>query len=159
MTAAVPDLHPDCEPLAFLLGRWEGEGKGLWSEPPFEYREEVVFEHIGKPFLRYTQRTWSTDGARALHSETGYLRPAGPSAVELVVAQPTGIVEVHAGLLDSQTLELEPIGVHLTPTAKPVTGVSRRIWVDAGGALRYLVRMGMNGEPPADHLTATLLRR
>ena len=154
-----PALHPDCAPLAGLLGRWEGEGRGLWAaDPPFRYREEVVIDHVGKPFLRYAQRTWALDDGRPMHSELGYLRPARNGGVELLVVQPTGIAEVHAGTLDGGVLELELVHLGVAPSAKPVTGVSRRIWLDDGPSLRYLLRLGMNGEPRADHLEATLGR-
>jgi nitrobindin-like protein len=153
------ELHPACAPFAFLIGRWEGEGRGLWAaDPPFTYREEVVFDHSGKPFIRYAQRTWAADDGRPMHAETGYLRPAPGGRVELVIAQPTGIVEVHAGRLDGHAVDLEPAAVMVTPTAKNVTGISRGLRVDDDGSLRYLVRIGVNGEPLADHLQATLRR-
>lgn len=156
---SAPPLHPDCEPLSFLVGRWEGEGRGLWAaDPPFAYREEVVIDHSGKPFLRYAQRTWAADDARPMHAEAGYLRPAPDSGVELLVVQPIGIVEIHAGRVAGAALDLHLETLGVAPSAKPVTAVSRRLWLDDAGALRYLVRLGMNGEPLADHLTAALLR-
>jgi hypothetical protein len=157
MTA--PPLHPDCRPLLFLLGRWDGEGRGLWAaDPPFTYREEVLIDHTGKPFLRYAQRTWATDDGRPMHSEVGYLRPLPGPAVELLVAQPTGFVEIHSGPVVDGVLELECQTLGVAPSAKPVTAVSRRIWVEDGSVLRYLLRLGMNRETPADHLTAALRR-
>ena len=154
-----PPFHPDCWPLLFLLGRWEGEGRGLWTaDPPFTYREEVLIDHTGKPFLRYAQRTWATDDGRPMHSEVGYLRPVAGPAVEFLVAQPTGFVEIHSGPVMNGVLELECRTLGVAPSAKPVTAVSRRIWVEDGSVLRYLLRLGMNGEPPADHLTAALRR-
>ncbi len=154
-----PALHPDCEPLAFLLGLWEGEGHGLWAaDPPFRYREELLLDHTGKPFLRYAQRTWAADDGRPMHAETGYLRALGGGRVELVVAQPIGVVEIHAGRVDGAALTLEPVLVAVSPSAKPVTAVSRRVWVEGGEVLRYTLRLGMNGEPLADHLAAALQR-
>ncbi|GAC1343112.1 MAG: FABP family protein [Candidatus Dormibacteria bacterium] len=153
-----PALHSDCASIAFLLGRWEGEGRGLWAaDPAFRYREEVVIDHVGKPFLRYAQRTWAAADHRPMHTEVGYLRPVANSRVELVLVQPTGVVEIHAGQVQGLALELEPILVGVAPTAKRVTGVNRRIWVE-DGVLNYRLRLGVNGEPPADHLAAWLRR-
>ena len=154
-----PSLHPDNAALAFLLGRWEGEGRGLWPvEPAFRYREEVIIDHTGKPFLRYAQRTWAVDDARPLHIETGYFRPVAGGHVEFVVAQPTGFVEIHAGEVGDGALELVNVVLGVAPSAKPVTGISRRIWVKDGEVLHYLLRLAMNHEPLADHLGAALRR-
>lgn len=151
-------LHADCAALAFLLGRWEGEGRGLWiADPAFRYREEVVIDHAGKPFLRYAQRTWAAHDGRPMHTEVGYFRPVVDSRVELLLVQPTGVAEIHAGRIAGQVLELETVLVGTTPTAKVVTSVNRRIWVD-DDALNYRLRLGMNGEPLADHLAGTLRR-
>ncbi len=153
-----PTLHRDCASLAFLLGRWEGEGRGLWAaDPPFRYREEVVFDHAGKPFLRYAQRTWADEDGRPMHSEVGYLRPVGESRVELLLVQPTGVAEIHAGRLDGHALDLKAVLVGVAPTAKRVTDVDRQLWVE-DDVLSYRLRLGMNGEPLSDHLAATLRR-
>jgi hypothetical protein len=126
------------------------------ADPPFAYREEVVIDHVGKPFLRYAQRTWAADDGRPMHTEAGYLRPVAGSRVELLVVQPTGFVEIHSGPVLGERLELECHLLGVAPSAKPLTSVSRRLWVEERSVLRYLVRLGVNGEPLADHLEATL---
>ena len=94
----MPDLHPDLEALAPLLGTWAGRGKGKYPTiQTFEYLEEVVFSHVGKPFLVYTQKTKAVADGRPLHAETGYLRVPQPGRVELVLAHPNGITEIDAG--------------------------------------------------------------
>src|SRR5437763_1935849 len=93
-----PDLHPNLEELATLLGTWAGQGSGKYPTiQPFEYFEEVVFSHVGKPFLAYAQKTKALADGKPLHAETGYLRVPRPGSVELVLAHPNGITEIEVG--------------------------------------------------------------
>ena len=67
-----PELHPNLEALAPLLGAWAGQGAGKYPTiEPFEYLEEVVFSHVGKPFLAYAQKTRAVSDGKPLHAETG----------------------------------------------------------------------------------------
>jgi spore maturation protein CgeB len=145
----VAPLHPDLEPLAFLLGRWRGEGVGGYpTMADFRYGEEVVFAHNGKPFLSYTQRTWSLDDERPLHAECGYWRPRPEHAVEVVLAHPTGVAEIYYGTVAFWKVELATDVVVRTTSAKEVTALKRL----------YAVDMAAVGQPLSPHLSATLER-
>lgn len=151
-------LHEALAPLAFLIGTWEGDGAGEYPTiAPFAYRERVAFTHVGKPFIAYTQRTWSPDDGRPLHAESGYLRHVGDGVVELVLAHPTGIVEVSTGRVAGTTLRLATATVARSPTAKRVDALERDVSVD-GDELRYALRMAAVGQPLVHHLAATLRR-
>jgi len=151
-------LHPDAAALGFLLGTWAGEGRGWYSTiAPFAYREEARFWHVGKPFLAYSQRTWALDDGRPLHSESGYWRPKPGGAIELVLAHPTGHVEIEEGTLDGTTLSLASRLVGATSTAKAVTAI-RRHFVVEGDLLRYTMSMEAVGEDLQEHLAAELRR-
>jgi hypothetical protein len=152
-----PPLHPDVEGLAFLLGRWRGEGRGAYPTiDDFRYRDEVLFEHVGKPFVSYSQRTWLPDGAPS-HTEVGYLLPQPAGRLELVVAQPGGRVEVDEGTLGGTHFELMSAVVAHTRSAKEVAEVRRVVDVD-GDVLRYQVDMAAVGQPRQFHLEAELHR-
>ena len=157
-TTAPPPLHPQCAALGGLLGTWRGEGHGDYDTiEPFDYLEEVVFGHVGKPFLSYQQRTRRAGTGEPLHSEAGYLRALGGDDVELVVAQPSGIVEVHTGQFRDGEMLLRLHTVLTTPSAKQVSSVTRSVRA-TGDELRYEVRMAAVGRPDQLHLTATLRR-
>jgi hypothetical protein len=157
------DLHPDLEALAPLLGTWAGRGVGKYPTiEPFEYLEEVVFSHVGKPFLAYAQKTRAVADGKPLHAETGYLRAPRPGHIELVLAHPSGITEIDAGTYsvtgDVIEVELSSTAIGLAPTAKEVTALGRSLRVD-GDDLSYTLRMGAVGQPLQDHLTAVLHRK
>lgn len=87
-------LHPALTTVTGLIGTWRGEGRGEYPTiEPFSYTEEVTFTDVGKPFLHYVQKTWSPADA-PMHTETGYLRVVDGSAVEFILAQPTGQTEL-----------------------------------------------------------------
>ena len=151
-------LHPEVAPLAFLLGRWAGEGEGGYpTTDAFGYGEELTFSHIGKPFLAYAQRSWSIDDGRPLHAETGYWRCHRGEHIELVVAHPNGLVEVSEGTLHGATIELSSTTVARTSTAKQVTGLVRTLQVD-GDHLTYRLDMAAVGVEVTRHLHAVLQR-
>ena len=82
------------------------------------------------------QRTQGPDGAPK-HTETGFLRVTGPApdgghAVEMTVAHPTGIAEVLAGVAIGDDLQLRSAAVALTPTAKQVDSIERRLRLHGG---------------------------
>lgn len=158
------DLHPDVAGLAGLLGTWQGRGHGDYPTiEAFDYLEQVTFAHVGKPFLAYSQRTRHAMTDQPLHAEAGYVRPGGEhGTVELVIAQPTGITEVHTGTVEDDdgrvVVDLRCDAPGLTPTARRVTTVRRRILLDAD-VLAYDLWMGHADTPETHHLAATLQRQ
>lgn len=153
-------MHPDLAPLAFLIGTWRGRGTGRYPTiETFEYFEEATYTPgPGKPFIAYSQRTRRAGGeGEPLHSETGYIRPAGPGKAELVIAQPTGIVEVHTGEVRGNRVDFRTSLVGLSGTAVEVTEARRRLEVE-GGAMRYRLWMAAGGRPMQLHLEAELAR-
>jgi hypothetical protein len=77
--------------------------------------------------------------------------------VELVLAHPTGIVEVEEGRLDGGRIELASTTMAGTATAKEVTALRRRFDLD-GDRLGYTVAMAAVGQPLQHHLAARLTR-
>lgn len=158
-----PDLHDALSPLAFLVGTWRGVGVGGYpTVPDFRYEEEVVFSHDGRPFLQYSSRTWvvGEDGTRLRPSgsEVGWWRPgAAAREVEVMLAHPTGIVEVYVGEVAFHKVELVTDVVARTSTAKEVTAL-RRLYGLVEGDLAYAVDLAAVGNPLASHLSNRLTR-
>ena len=155
-------MHPDIKDLAPLLGTWTGRGAGTYPTiEPFDYLEDVVFTHVGKPFLVYGQKTRGVADGLPMHAETGYLRVPQPGRVELVLAHPSGVTEIEVGTYaisgDRISMELSTTAIGLAPTAKQVTALSRSLRVD-GDKLSYSLRMAAVGQPLQDHLAAVLHR-
>ena len=151
-------LHPDLEPLGWLVGEWVGGGRGVYPTiDDFDYTEQMRFAHDGEPALRYAQRTWLLSG-RPSHAESGFWRPHPGHGVDVTLAHPLGLVEISEGVVRDGVVELESTLVGRTPVgAAPVVSVSRRYEAD-GDELVYELRMATDATPLALHLAGRLHR-
>jgi hypothetical protein len=157
-----PDLHPALLPLLPLVGRWRGTGKGGYPTiDDFDYAQEMRFSHDGRPFLRYESRTWLIDAdgkpIRPAAREAGWWRPQPDDHVELLLAHPTGIVEIYLGTVAGTRFELSTDVVARTSTAKEVAG-NHRLYGIVEGELMYAIDMAAMGQPLQPHLSARLKR-
>ncbi len=156
------DLHPQVMPVAFLLGQWHGNGRGDYPTiEAFEFGQEVAFTHDGRPFLHYFSRTWLLDDegneVRPLALETGFLRPQPGGEIELVLAHPTGFVEIYYGKVGGAKLELATDAVVRTQTAKEYVG-GQRLYGLVEGDLLWTFDMAAVGQPIQSHIWARLTR-
>jgi THAP4-like, heme-binding beta-barrel domain len=157
-----PELHPDLEPVEFLLGEWEGAGVGGYPTiESFRFGQELSFSHNGKPFLIYRSRTWRLDDTgqlgAPLGTETGYWRPKPGGRIEVIIAHPTGIAEIYLGDVTGTQVELSTDVVVRTETAKEVTA-GHRLYGLIGEDLGYAYDMAAVGQPLQSHLSAQLKR-
>jgi len=157
-----PVPHPDLAPLLFLLGRWEGAGVGGYPTiGSFQFGQEITFAHNGKPFLIYRSRTWrlSEDGTvgAPLGTEAGFWRPKPDGKIEVMLAHPTGIVEIYLGEISGTKIEMVTDVVARTATAKEVSG-GHRLYGLPGGDLAWAYDMAAVGQPLQAHLSALLKR-
>ncbi len=157
------DVHERLQPLGFLVGRWHGLGVvGYPTVQEQRYEQEVVFAHDGRPFLEYSSRTWivDEDGQRTGQSarEAGWWRPGkNPRDVEVLLAHPSGIVEVYVGEVVFHKIELQSDLVARTETAKPVNAL-HRLYGLVEGDLAYAIDMAAVNQSLQPHLSARLMR-
>jgi hypothetical protein len=157
------DLSPACVPLAWLLGTWEGAGVGDYPTiEAFRFGQEIAFGYVpGKPYLTYTSATWrlSEDGeiGPPLARETGFWRPQPDGGVEVLLAHPTGIIEIYLGIVGPAKAELATRGVLTTETAKDYRSATR-LYGLVHGRLMWVMDMAAMGHELQPHVSAELIR-
>jgi hypothetical protein len=146
-------------PFATWLGRWEGEGRGLWeAELPFRYRETLAIEAVpNRALLRLTQRATVLASGDLSHSEVGFLRLLPDQLVELMVVVPAGYVEIHTGRLQDGALVLTPQTISRSPTARPLRLVQRTLELNHD-LLRNVVGIAVGNEEVSKHVESWLQR-
>ncbi|WOP17295.1 FABP family protein [Raineyella sp. LH-20] len=125
-----PDLAPALMPIAWMIGRWEGTGKGQWpGEGEFEYGQVVEFTENGGDYLHYLSQTFVADAdgrpVAPLSMETGFWRPQADRSLEVVMCHPEGWSEVWFGTVEGAKIELVTDAVARTVTAPGYTGGQR----------------------------------
>ena len=157
-----PDLPPELMPLAWLVGTWQGVGVGGYpTTGDFRFGQEVEFSHGGRPHLAYNSQTWLLDDdgnqVRPLARESGFWRLQPGNNVEVLLAHPTGFVEVYLGEVTGAKVELRTDVVARTETAKEYTA-GHRLYGLVEGDLLWAYDMAAEGQPLQSHLSARLKR-
>ncbi len=157
------DTHDDVAPIAFLLGHWRGNGQGAFPTiDGFTFGQEIAFTHDGRPFLHYFSRTWLLDDdgneVRPLALETGFFRPKADGALEVVLAHPTGFVEIYYGRVEGAKIEMATDAVARSESAKEYVA-GQRLYGLVEGDLLWTFDMAAVGQPLQSHIWARLVRR
>ena len=164
MPFEIPEnLHPDCAPIAWLLGTWQGNGHGDYPTiEPFQFGQEVIFTHDGRPFFHYMSRAWIVDEqgnkVRDAAIETGFFRPKPEGNLEVVLTHNTGFIEIWYGHADGPKLEIATDAVGRTETAKEVTA-GHRLYGLVEGDLLWTYDMAAVGQKLQPHLWGRLVRQ
>jgi len=159
------ELHPQCQPLAPLLGVWRGEGLAQYPSllGQFRYGQQITFAHDGRPFLVYEARAWllNSSGAvlRPAAREVGWWRVDEEETIEVVLAHMFGICEIYYGGRTGETAwELETDAITRTDTARETTAAARLYGILENGDLVYAEERALRGLPLQPHLSAQLAR-
>ncbi len=181
MAFVLPEgLAPEVYPLAWLVGRWHGEG--VVGYPGIEetaFTQDVVFDHDGGPYLAYTSTirlVVAPDDASGLESgdapgpvwstESGYWRvpPARPAElredqfpVEALLSDPSGHVAVYVGAVGNGRIDLASDLIARTETGADVTAATR-LYGLVQGDLMWAHDMAAFGQPMQSYASARLSR-
>lgn len=163
MAFTIPEgLHPDLNPLAWLVGTWRGKGHGDYPGiDRFDFAQEVTFNHDGRGFLTFFSRSWiideNDDIVRPAASETGFWRVKPNNVLEVLIAHSSGITEGWLGRFEGPKIQLVMDQGYSAPTAKSVTEGSR-LYGLVEGELFFAYDMAVPGNELQAHIWSTLAR-
>jgi hypothetical protein len=159
-----PNIHPNCAPLAWLIGTWAGNGHGEYETiEDFQFGQEILFQQDGRPFIHFMSRSWIVDAqgnhVREAAQETGFIRPQEDRSLEVVMAHNTGFVEIWHGELHAEQPRFEIVSdaVARTASAKEYAG-GKRLYGYVDGDLLYAFDMAAMGKELQPHPHARLKR-
>jgi len=155
-------LHPDLMGVAWLLGRWEGVGKGTYpGTADFEFGQQIDFAQNGSNYLHYLSQTFEMgeDGKaiRPLSMETGFWRPQGDGSIEVVMCHPSGYAEIWYGKISGAKIELATDAVVRTVSADDYSA-GQRLYGNVEGDLLWTFDKAALGQPLQTNLWARLKR-
>lgn len=165
MAFEIPEnIHPRCARLAWLIGRWRGNGHGDYPTiDAFQFGQEVIFQQDGRPFIHFMARSWIVDEAgefvRDAAQETGFIRPQEDGSLEVIFAHMSGFAEVWYGEIHPErpSFEIATDAVVRTASAKEVTA-GKRLYGYVDGDLLWAYDMAAVGQELQPHLWARLQR-
>jgi Domain of unknown function (DUF1794). len=181
MAFVIPEgLAPEVYPLAWLLGRWRGEG--VLAYPGIEttaFRQDVVFDHDGGPYLSYSatiRLLVAPDSPEQLEgelpdgpvwaTESGFWRvpperpadlPADRHPVEALLADPSGHLSLYVGAIGNGRIDLASDLVVRTASAAEVKAATR-LYGYVEGDLMWAWDLAAFGNPLQSYASARLSR-
>jgi hypothetical protein len=156
------DLNSLLMPIAWIIGRWEGTGKGNYPGiEDFEFGQQIDFAHNGGDYLHYLSQTFEVDAngmaVRPLSMETGFWRPMADRTVEVVMCHPDGFAEVWYGTIAGARIELATDAVVRTSSAHDYSA-GQRLYGNVEGDLLWTFDKAAQGHPLQSHMWARLKR-
>lgn len=156
------DLNPTLMPIAWMIGRWEGVGKGSYpGTEDFEFGQQIDFADNGGGYLHYLSQTFEMNdqgvAVRPLSMETGFWRPQPDGTIEVVMCHPAGYAEVWYGKITGAKIELTTDAVVRTVTADEYTA-GQRLYGQVEGDLLWTFDKAAGGHGLQSNLWARLRR-
>lgn len=158
MAAKDVPLHEAAKPLQWLLGKWKGQGKGIYPTiKDFEYIEDLEFFHVGQPMLQFSFYSVHKDTNKILHREVGFLRiKPGTNQVAFISSHNNGVSEMAEGTVEGQSVGLESHNLGRMSFGKdPQTKTLKRTLTLEGDTLHQVLFMETSNVTMTEHLRAT----
>ena len=165
------EYHPEVAHLSWLIGQWAGNGHIDYPtmDRKVGFRQELTVSHDGRPFLLHHSRSWEVDDdsrdVRPRATEVGFWRPRPDNEAELLLAHPTGFLEMWVGKVEVTGLaDARITGARVTlvtdaivraQSAKEVTA-GQRMYGLVDGGLAWVYDMAAVGHPLTSHIWAQL---
>ena len=143
MAFQIPEnLNPRLMGVAWLIGRWQGNGHGNWPDRgEFEFGQQIDFATNEGPYLHYISQTYTLDADgkpdRPLEIETGFWRPADDGTIEVVLTSPQGYADIWVGKITGAKIELVTDMVARTKTAEIAYTGGQRLYGNVEGDLLW----------------------
>jgi hypothetical protein len=156
------DLSPELVAIAWMVGRWEGTGKGSYpGTDDFDFGQQIDFAHNGGDYLHYLSQTFEVDeqglAIRPLTMETGFWRPQRDGSIEVVMCHPDGYAEVWYGKITGARIQLATDAVVRTASADDYAA-GQRLYGNVEGELLWTFDRAANGQPLQSYIWARLRR-
>jgi hypothetical protein len=145
------DLNPDLVALAWMIGSWEGSGKSSYpGTEDADFGQRIDISHNGGSYLHYLSQTYEVDAdgapVRPLGMETGFWRPKRDASLEVVMCNPTGVVEIWYGHIQGAKIEITTDAVARTNSA-PDYSAGHRLYGQVEGDLLWTFDRAADGQP------------
>jgi len=136
------DLQPQLMGMAWMIGRWEGNGHGSWpGQGEFTFGQQIDIAHNRGDYLSYIAQWFSVDAdgrpEEPMGMEAGFWRPQADGSVELVLANPAGWAEVWHGTITGAKIALTTDAVMRTSTAAVSYTGGQRLYGNVEGDLLW----------------------
>jgi hypothetical protein len=157
------DIPEPLRPLAWLIGRWEGVGLvGYPGVEEAQFGQAVDVTHDGRDFLQWESRSWYLDAetgerTKPFAVESGFWRPLPGGEVELLLAHPTGVLELYYGPVEPARVQLKTDGVLRSPTAGEYNAATRMYGL-VESQLFWALDVAAGGHELQNHSSARLKR-
>ena len=128
-----PSLHDGLLALLPLVGVWQGSGQINEQGEEYAFGQQLIFSHDGGNYLRFDSRMWRLDengeSTGPEQRELGFWRISEKDEIEVVLANPRGLVEIlYGSMRNERAWQLESASTIATETGPAHHGPGRRLY-------------------------------